>query len=345
MMICTRCVLPETFPGIRFGPDGVCQFCRQEESSGMESVAEVRRRYEEKFALLRERLKGKGSYDALMAYSGGKDSSYTLALLRERWGMSVLALTFDHGYLSPAAISNIRRVTAALGVDHIYFTPSAPTVDDAFRRSVTDNPYPVKALERASSICQTCMNLAKSVLLRTAIEMGIPFIVYGWSPGQAPIASSVMRLNEPMIRQSQNLMEEAFGKILGTALHPYLLQERHYRLLESAKAQFGEVVPYHVHPLAFLEYSEETVTEGIRRLGWIPPGDTDANSSNCLLNSFANRVHVERYGFHPYAFEIAGLVRLGCMTREEGLTKLNEAGDPALIETIRRKLKISSDPN
>lgn len=150
-MICTRCVLPETFPGIRFGPDGVCQFCRQEESSGMESVAEVRRRYEEKFALLRERLMGKGSYDALMAYSGGKDSSYTLALLRERWGMSVLALTFDHGYLSPAAISNIRRVTAALGVDHIYFAPAAPTVDDAFRRSVTDNPYSVKALERASS--------------------------------------------------------------------------------------------------------------------------------------------------------------------------------------------------
>ena len=105
----------------------------------------------------------------------------------------------------------------------------------------------------------------------------------------------------------------------------------------------GEATPYHVHPLAFLEYSEEKVTTEIKRLGWVPPGDTDANSSNCLLNSFANRTHLARYHFHPYAFEVAGLVRLGCMDRDEGLAKLDEAGDPALIETIREKLGIPSD--
>ena len=30
-------------------------------------------------------------------------------------------------------------------------------------------------------------------------------------------------------------------------------------------------------------------------------------------------------GYHPYAFEIAGLVRDGHMTREEGLAKLRDA--------------------
>lgn len=343
MRVCSRCVLPETFPGIRFSEAGVCQYCRQVEAPGLESVGETRRRYEEKFSLLRERLVGKGAYDALMAYSGGKDSTYTLALLKERWGMSVLALTFDHGYLSPAAVTNIRQVTAALGVDHVFFAPARATVDEAFRRSVTDNPYPPKALERASSVCQTCMNLAKSVLLRTAIEMGIPFIVYGWSPGQAPISSSVMRLNEPLIRQSQRLMEEAFERIVGDALRPYLLQEHHYQTLALAAARFGAEIPYHVHPLAFLDYSEETVLEGIRRLGWTAPGDTDANSSNCLLNAFANRVHLERHGFHPYAFEIAGLVRQGCMSRDEGLAKLMKPGDPVLIERIGARLRLSSE--
>ena len=33
----------------------------------------------------------------------------------------------------------------------------------------------------------------------------------------------------------------------------------------------------------------------------------DANTTNCLLNSFANTNHMERYGFHPYVFELAKL--------------------------------------
>lgn len=28
---CTRCILPETFPGIEFDEDGVCNYCRDYE--------------------------------------------------------------------------------------------------------------------------------------------------------------------------------------------------------------------------------------------------------------------------------------------------------------------------
>jgi hypothetical protein len=28
MKRCTRCILPETFPGIEFDDEGVCQYCR-----------------------------------------------------------------------------------------------------------------------------------------------------------------------------------------------------------------------------------------------------------------------------------------------------------------------------
>ena len=32
LKICSRCILPETFPGIKFDEAGACNHCRQEES-------------------------------------------------------------------------------------------------------------------------------------------------------------------------------------------------------------------------------------------------------------------------------------------------------------------------
>jgi len=64
----------------------------------------------------------------------------------------------------------------------------------------------------------------------------------------------------------------------------------------------------------------------------------DANSTNCLLNSLANSVHQERHGFHPYAFEMAKLVREGYLDRRTALEKLNKAEDPATVDAVKKKL-------
>jgi len=58
------------------------------------------------------------------------------------------------------------------------------------------------------------------------------------------------------------------------------------------------------------------------------------------MNAFANQVHQEKYGFHPYAFEIAGLIRIGILSREEGLHRLAQPGDPVLIGRVKEKLGI-----
>ena len=79
----------------------------------------------------------------------------------------------------------------------------------------------------------------------------------------------------------------------------------------------------------------------VQELGWVNPKDTDENSTNCLLNSFAIEVHMQQYGFHPYAFEIAGLVREGYITREDGLKKLSTPSDPKIIEYVKQKLGLS----
>ncbi|MFH1414972.1 MAG: hypothetical protein ABIH89_02665 [Elusimicrobiota bacterium] len=85
--------------------------------------------------------------------------------------------------------------------------------------------------------------------------------------------------------------------------------------------------------LEFVSFMEETF--GIKLK------DDDLIPDNCLLNSFANRVHLERYGFHPYVFEIAGMIRAGIMSREKGLKKILEPGSRETILLAKKKLGIT----
>ena len=63
----------------------------------------------------------KEDYDCLLLFSGGKDSSYALYRLVEM-GWKVLTFTFDNGFISDVAFSNIERITSKLGVENIICT-------------------------------------------------------------------------------------------------------------------------------------------------------------------------------------------------------------------------------
>jgi hypothetical protein len=337
MKICTQCILPETFPGLTLGPDGSCSQCRKS-LDRQERLPEEKRAYEQKFLELLERL-ATGSpqpagraYDVVMAYSGGKDSTYTMTLLRRKYGLRVLALSFDNGFLSPAALQNISAVTEALGTDHLLFKPRWDLLKKIFTTASSRELYSRKTLERASTICTSCIGLVKSLCLKTAIEQDIPLVAFGWSPGQAPKESSIMKNNPSLVRMAQDAIRTPLRGIVGDGIDVYFLSEKHY-------ADPGRF-PYNVHPMAWEYYREEMIIEEIGKLGWRAPADTDSNSTNCLLNAFANELHIRRYGFHPYVWEIANMVRDGVMTRDEGFQKIYGEQDPRLIDGARRKLSL-----
>jgi len=328
MQLCSICVLPETFPTIEFDHQGVCNYCRS--FKGEEHQKELKKEYREKFLNLVKDHKGSGDYNVLMAYSGGKDSTYTLDVFKNHFNLRVLALTFDHGFVSPYAMKNMRIVTERLGIDHIIFKPNFEIMSKVFNISISGNLYSKKTLERASTICTSCMSFVKFISLKLSLEKEIPFIGYGWSPGQAPVQSSVMKTNAAFIKATQKVIYEPLHKKIGDDINPYFLENKHFKLSDK--------FPYNIHPLAFLDYDEENIYERIKELGWEPPKDTDPNSTNCLMNAFANQIHQEQFGFHPYAFEIAGLVRMGVLSREEGIKRLTEPADERIVEEVRKKL-------
>lgn len=328
MKTCARCILPETFPGIEFDERGVCNHCRN--FTGIEALNEHKREYEQKFMDIVDKHRAHGSYDCLMAYSGGKDSTYTLMVLRKRYNLRVLALTLDNGFISEGAFRNMCAVTDNLGVDHLIFKPRFDLMKRIFLGAAKEDIYSKKTLERASTICTSCIGIVKFFTLKTALEKGVMMIGYGWSPGQAPVQSSVIRVNPSLIRATQAAILKPLSGLAGPEVDAYFLKEEHFAMTER--------FPYNVHPLAFLDYNEERIVEEIGEMGWKAPDDTDSNSTNCLLNAFANDVHIKRFNFHPYVWEIANMVRAGVMGREEGYEKIYGEQPAKLLDIAKKRL-------
>jgi len=326
--ICSVCVLPETFPGIRFNSAGVCNFCLESQSARRQHR---KTEYQAKFARLIQANRG-GTYDAIMCYSGGKDSTYTLKILKEKYTLSVLAVTFDNGFVPDQTRRNILNVVERLGVDHIMFKPNLRVLSKIFGYCAEHEIFSAKSAERASTICTACMSIIKFTTLRLALEQRVPLIAFGWSPGQAPITSSIMKNNPGMVKMMQKAVFDPLLEVAGPDIRPYFLEERHF----SGEYSF----PYNVHPLAFLDYNEAAIYASIEELGWLAPADVDANSTNCSLNSFANVVHKKRLRFHPYAFELAGLVREGYMDRSLALSRLQSEEDPRIVRAVKERLNL-----
>jgi hypothetical protein len=322
--------LPDTFPGISFDAGGVCNYCRNTPVASAEEKIQHRERFER---LIEEKRRAEG-FDCILAYSGGKDSTYTLMMLRRTYGLKVLAFTFDNGFVSHRAMENIREVTDRLGATSMVLKPPFELMRRVFARASDKVFYSPKTLDRASSICTTCIGMVKALVLKTALNHRIPLVAYGWSPGQAPISSAVMQTNPRIQRISQRTVKDPLVREVGDEVLPYFLDDVD---LSTDPALW----PVNVHPLAFTEYDEDEILRKIQETGWLKPEDTDPNSTNCLLNSLANHLHKQRFSFHPYAWEVAGIVRSGCMEREAGLTKVGQEEDMDMVRYAAGLLGIS----
>ena len=328
LLRCTRCVLPETFPGIRFDEQGVCQYCRRFPTPEQRSAkkARLRNRFEE----IANQIRTQTGYHCLASLSGGKDSTFTLWLLRTKYELRTLAFTFDNGFVPPETLKNMRLVTEHLGSDHIIIKPRSDLLHRTFRASMSPGLYPPRALGRASGICNACISIAKGAAMRMALEKSIPLMAYGWLPGQIPLTSALYRTNSRMLAKMISAAVAPLEAAAGSEIAEYFPTESQ---VESAR-QF----PYNVSPLAFLDYDEEQILRCIDTLAWTRPRDTDSNSTNCLLNGFANSVHLEQAGFHPYVMDLAGLVREGYMKREEAIARLEVPAAPEVVAAVKAKL-------
>lgn len=330
---CTRCVLSRNFPRIKFDEDGVCNYCRQKNSviNPDDVIADARNTIAELF----QQRQPDNEYDAIVCYSGGKDSTYTLQLAVEKYELKVLAFTLDNGFISNTAWSNIRRVVDNLGVDHWIYRPNNKHYKAIAKASAENDIYNKKTLTRISAICNSCISMVNTTALKLALEKNIPFILAGFTLGQIPANSIVYKNHYKFLAESREASMAKLRDKAGDFVDQYL---------GMSASQIGNIesYPHSVNILCIENISEEEILDKVKQLDWRSPGDVDGCSSNCMLNTFNNYVHERIFDYNPYEMELSHLIRQGLLTREEALEKIQKR--PAgLIPAIKEKLDISDE--
>ncbi|MCC6250302.1 MAG: hypothetical protein IT499_21385 [Rubrivivax sp.] len=114
---CTRCILPETFPFIEFDATGVCNYCAsyRPRYAHMHPVQTKR----DFIASLEKYRRAGDEPDVLVAFSGGRDSSYGLHLIKKEFGLKPVTFTYDWGMVTDLARRNVARICGQLGIPNI----------------------------------------------------------------------------------------------------------------------------------------------------------------------------------------------------------------------------------
>lgn len=124
MEYCKRCVYPANArPGIVFDEVGVCSGCRLIESRPEIDWATREKVLREILAEHKARQRAKGNpYDCIIPVSGGKDSTYQVWLMRTRYDMNPLLVTYNHTLNTPLGIRNLTNLVEKMNCNLLRFT-------------------------------------------------------------------------------------------------------------------------------------------------------------------------------------------------------------------------------
>ncbi|MGF1528568.1 MAG: hypothetical protein ACFCBW_17495 [Candidatus Competibacterales bacterium] len=330
---CIRCLLPDTMPGLHIDDNQLCDFCR--EAPDVEALRAERIALRREMERVIDERRGATPYEVVVAYSGGKDSSYTLKLLVEHYRLRCIAITIDNGFLGDGTLDNCRAVCGALGVDHMLFTPSRQFTSAMYRKSAEDDRLHSKAaIKRASAICSSCIAMINTHMLQQALQLGAPVVAGGYIGGQVPRDGAVMMIRAGAQGQrARSAMVERFASHLGEGVRAYfeLPQGRENREIAV------------INPMLGITVTEEQIVAALTPMGWRRPRDTGVTSTNCRLNDLGVFLHTRRHGFHPYALEIAEQVRAGTMSRQEAQAKLQALPRREQVIPLAKGIGLSED--
>lgn len=137
VVFCKKCVISNQRPsssveikssnpynktGINFNEDGICSACKFHEEK--EKNIDWGIREKELLKLLDKYRKNDGSYDVIVPGSGGKDSSFTAHVLKYKYGMNPLTVTWAPHLYTEIGWENFTNWMHVGGLDNLLYTPN-----------------------------------------------------------------------------------------------------------------------------------------------------------------------------------------------------------------------------
>ena len=167
MKYCTKCLMPDTRPGIKFDDHGVCYPCINFEKT--KTTDWVQRKKELEKLCDKHRECNGNYYDCVIAVSGGKDSHFQVYYIKEVMKMNPLLVSSGNFEWTEAGRKNLENLSESFGCDILILQPNRKLAKKILKKAFEDIGSPSWYLDY----------LLYALPYRMAIKMGIKLLVYG----------------------------------------------------------------------------------------------------------------------------------------------------------------------
>lgn len=299
---CSRCILSENYSPLI---DGVCAICRSGDSPEAPKNPESAIAESQLADILRSQSGvGSGSYDAVVLFSGGKDSAFLLHRLRTEFPeLRLVALTVDNSFMSSVAQANCRQILSKLeGIDHFIFRPQKNLYARTFRHAFThlDGQGCYAKVDRMDG------DLTFDIGRNFAATVSAPLLISGLSPEQVERILQLKSFESPRSIENQRRTRSA-----DYALEQIYTPEELNRYWWNPEQWPEERRPRVLHPFHAWQYDEEWIPQEVVRLGLIEAGQDNPLITNNDTIPVMLAVDSANLGYSSFEPEFAQLVREG----------------------------------
>lgn len=302
---------------IAFNEEGVCSACSF--NSDKKSI-DWKEREKKLFELLEPYRSEDGSYDVLVPSSGGKDSAFAAHVLKYKYKMNPLAITWAPNMFTRAGWNNFNSLTRVGGVDSFLYTPNGK-----LHRYLTK-----LAFKNLGHPFQPFVHGQKVVGPKMAQKFGIKLIMYG--ENQAEYGNPLEGNKDPFMKPDFFTIDNPLDMILGG--------EKVEEIINNTEFTLNDFAPY-IPPtpeeiqesdvkVTFLGYFEkwdpqECYYYSVDNTGFMP-------SYERLIGTYSRYTEIDdkivpfhfymtyiKFGIGRATYDSAQEVRNGKITRNEAL--------------------------
>ena len=330
---CKRCVISNQRPAsavefkhdintkkqtIHFDEEGICDACRMHEKK--EREIDWKKREKELFALCDKYRKSDGSYDCVVPGSGGKDSVRAAWLLKYKYKMHPLTVTWAPHMYTPYGWRNFQKWISKGGFDNMLFSPNGQVHRLLTRLAFQNILHPFQPFILGQ----------KNIGAKISAKYSIPLVFYGENEAEYgnPLRDNVTALRDARYCLGANYDEMALGgvkvnsliKDYGLCMNdllPYLpMDPKEY---ERAKTQ--------VHYMGYYERwdPQESFYFAVEKTGF-ETNDQRTEGTYSKYSSLDDKIDPHYYwtiylkfGIGRTTSDASQEIRNGKITREEGV--------------------------
>jgi N-acetyl sugar amidotransferase len=301
---------------MNFDEQGVCDACRANEQK---EQIDWQKREEELLQLLDQYRSKDGSYDCLVPGSGGKDSAFQAHVLKYKYGMNPLTVTWPPILYTDYGYENWKNWIDS-GFDNLSFRRNGKAMKLLTRLAIENLLHPF----------QTFMLGQKNLGPKLAAKMGIPLVFYGENEAEYgnPIADNATSLRDKSYYTFKNIDDLYLGGVSVRELkEKYNLSIQDIMSFLPAPAEELEKANIQVHYLGYyLRWTPQEVyyyaveNTGFKARPFRTQGTySKYNSIDDKIDDLHYYTTFIKFGIGRATYDASQEIRNHHLTREEGV--------------------------